>query len=149
MTKVHCLVGEVCRRCVCKVTSGCRVVICGAGIIGSAIAYYLAIKGVAATVVERASVACASSGIASFPSHDTKLVASHESYGSNLQHGPALKSNICMLNQLPQLQAQICVPSGPRLCHSRAHLYGMYAYPMLYPRDSLLRLRLFCAYGTM
>ncbi len=39
-----------------------RVVICGAGIIGSAIAYYLAIKGVAATVVERASVACASSG---------------------------------------------------------------------------------------
>jgi len=40
-----------------------RVVICGAGIIGSAIAYYLAVKGVAATVVERASVACASSGI--------------------------------------------------------------------------------------
>lgn len=39
-----------------------RVVICGAGIIGSAIAYYLAMKGVAATVVERASVACASSG---------------------------------------------------------------------------------------
>ena len=40
----------------------CSVVICGAGIIGSAIAYYLAMKGVAATVVERASVACASSG---------------------------------------------------------------------------------------
>ncbi|KAL3161921.1 hypothetical protein ABBQ38_009005 [Trebouxia sp. C0009 RCD-2024] len=39
-----------------------HVVICGAGIIGSAIAYYLAMKGVAATVVERASVACASSG---------------------------------------------------------------------------------------
>lgn len=40
----------------------CSVVICGAGIIGSAIAYYLAMKGIAATVVERASVACASSG---------------------------------------------------------------------------------------
>lgn len=39
-----------------------RVVICGGGIIGSAIAYYLATKGVAATIVERASVACASSG---------------------------------------------------------------------------------------
>lgn len=39
-----------------------RVVICGGGIIGSAIAYYLAVKGVAATVVERAFIACASSG---------------------------------------------------------------------------------------
>ncbi len=38
------------------------MVICGAGIIGSAIAYYLAMKGIVATVVERASVACASSG---------------------------------------------------------------------------------------
>ena len=39
-----------------------RVVICGAGVIGSAIAYYLALRGVAATVVERVGVACAASG---------------------------------------------------------------------------------------
>ncbi len=37
--------------------------ICGAGIIGSAIAYYLAEKGVKATVVEKGDVACASSGV--------------------------------------------------------------------------------------
>lgn len=36
--------------------------ICGAGIIGSAITYYLAEKGVHATVVEKADVACAASG---------------------------------------------------------------------------------------
>ncbi len=39
-----------------------RVVICGAGVIGSAIAYYLALRGVAATIVERCDVACAASG---------------------------------------------------------------------------------------
>ncbi len=39
-----------------------RVVICGAGVIGASIAYHLALRGVAATVVERARVACAASG---------------------------------------------------------------------------------------
>ncbi len=39
-----------------------RVVICGAGVIGSAIAYYLSLRGVAATVIERCGVACAASG---------------------------------------------------------------------------------------
>eukprot|EP00877_Chromochloris_zofingiensis_P003318 jgi/Chrzof1/12988/Cz07g15130.t1 len=39
-----------------------RVVICGAGIIGAATAYYLSQMGVAATVVEREAVACAASG---------------------------------------------------------------------------------------
>ncbi|CAL8464301.1 g3836 [Coccomyxa elongata] len=39
-----------------------EVLICGAGIIGSAIAYYLAEKGVKSTVVEKGDVACASSG---------------------------------------------------------------------------------------
>ncbi len=39
-----------------------RVVICGAGVIGSAIAYYLALRGVGATVVERGEVAGAASG---------------------------------------------------------------------------------------
>jgi glycine/D-amino acid oxidase-like deaminating enzyme len=38
------------------------VVICGAGVIGAAVAYYLALRGVAATVVERCGVACAASG---------------------------------------------------------------------------------------
>jgi 2-polyprenyl-6-methoxyphenol hydroxylase-like FAD-dependent oxidoreductase len=40
----------------------CRVVICGGGIMGAATAYYLAQLGVAATVVERESVAAAASG---------------------------------------------------------------------------------------
>lgn len=39
-----------------------QVVICGAGVIGAAIAYYLSRRGVAATVVERCGVACAASG---------------------------------------------------------------------------------------
>ena len=39
-----------------------RVVICGAGVIGAATAYYLARRGVGATVIERAEPACAASG---------------------------------------------------------------------------------------
>jgi glycine/D-amino acid oxidase-like deaminating enzyme len=39
-----------------------RVVICGAGVIGSAIAYYLGLRGVSATLVERVGVASAASG---------------------------------------------------------------------------------------
>jgi glycine/D-amino acid oxidase-like deaminating enzyme len=38
------------------------VVICGAGVIGASIAYHLALRGIGATVVERAAVACAASG---------------------------------------------------------------------------------------
>ena len=38
------------------------MVICGAGVIGASIAYYLALRGIAATVVERTAVACAASG---------------------------------------------------------------------------------------
>ena len=38
------------------------VVICGAGIIGAATAYYLAQKGIKATVVDRGGIACSSSG---------------------------------------------------------------------------------------
>jgi glycine/D-amino acid oxidase-like deaminating enzyme len=43
-------------------TSHSQVVICGGGVIGAAIAYYLSRRGVAATVVERCGVACAASG---------------------------------------------------------------------------------------
>lgn len=42
--------------------AGARVVVCGAGVIGAAVAYYLSLRGVAATVVERCGVACAASG---------------------------------------------------------------------------------------
>ena len=38
------------------------VVICGAGVIGASVAYFLARRGVRATVVERSAVACAASG---------------------------------------------------------------------------------------
>eukprot|EP00884_Botryococcus_braunii_P008047 jgi/Botrbrau1/17243/Bobra.0015s0004.4 len=38
------------------------VVICGGGIIGCSIAYYLSLRGIGATVIERESVACAASG---------------------------------------------------------------------------------------
>lgn len=36
--------------------------ICGGGIMGSAMAYYLALKGVPVTIVEQTSIACAASG---------------------------------------------------------------------------------------
>jgi glycine/D-amino acid oxidase-like deaminating enzyme len=39
-----------------------RVVICGAGVIGAAIAYFLSLRQVEAVVVERTAVACAASG---------------------------------------------------------------------------------------
>ncbi|KAK9844748.1 hypothetical protein WJX74_006279 [Apatococcus lobatus] len=39
-----------------------RIVICGGGIIGCAVAYYLAKRGTPSTIVERGSIACASSG---------------------------------------------------------------------------------------
>ena len=39
-----------------------RVVICGGGVIGASIAYFLGLRGIAATVVERTGVACAASG---------------------------------------------------------------------------------------
>src|SRR6187402_2351831 len=39
-----------------------RVVICGSGVIGASIAYYLSRRDVQVTVVERTAVACASSG---------------------------------------------------------------------------------------
>jgi glycine/D-amino acid oxidase-like deaminating enzyme len=39
-----------------------RVVICGGGVIGACLAYFLARRGVKPIVVERAGVACAASG---------------------------------------------------------------------------------------
>jgi glycine/D-amino acid oxidase-like deaminating enzyme len=39
-----------------------HVVVCGAGVIGASVAYFLARRGVAVTVVERSAVACAASG---------------------------------------------------------------------------------------
>ena len=39
-----------------------KIVICGGGIIGCSIAFHLAERGVASTVVERCAIACAASG---------------------------------------------------------------------------------------
>ena len=39
-----------------------HVVVCGAGVVGAAVAYFLSQRGVAVTVVERSGVACAASG---------------------------------------------------------------------------------------
>jgi glycine/D-amino acid oxidase-like deaminating enzyme len=39
-----------------------RVIVCGAGVMGASVAYFLARRGVAVTVVERTGVACAASG---------------------------------------------------------------------------------------
>jgi glycine/D-amino acid oxidase-like deaminating enzyme len=44
------------------VSSPRHVVVCGAGVIGSAVAYFLSLRGVAVTAVERTGVACAASG---------------------------------------------------------------------------------------
>ena len=39
-----------------------HVVVCGAGVVGCAVAYFLSRRGVAVTVVERSAPACAASG---------------------------------------------------------------------------------------
>jgi glycine/D-amino acid oxidase-like deaminating enzyme len=39
-----------------------KVIICGGGVIGASIAYFLGLRGVAVTVVERIGIACAASG---------------------------------------------------------------------------------------
>jgi glycine/D-amino acid oxidase-like deaminating enzyme len=44
------------------VTAPRHVVVCGAGVMGAAVAYFLSRRGVAVTVVERSGVACAASG---------------------------------------------------------------------------------------
>jgi glycine/D-amino acid oxidase-like deaminating enzyme len=43
-------------------TSPRHVIVCGAGVMGAAVAYFLARRGVAVTVIERSGVACAASG---------------------------------------------------------------------------------------
>ena len=39
-----------------------HVIVCGAGVVGASVAYFLARRGVAVTVIERSDVACAASG---------------------------------------------------------------------------------------
>src|SRR5688500_11151022 len=39
-----------------------HVIVCGAGVIGASVAYFLSRRGVAVTVLERTAVACAASG---------------------------------------------------------------------------------------
>src|SRR5262249_42651406 len=50
------------RERVITVVTARHVVVCGAGVIGSAVAYFLSLRGVRVTVVERTGVACAASG---------------------------------------------------------------------------------------
>src|SRR5229473_7885277 len=45
-----------------RMTPPRHVIVCGAGVMGAAVAYFLARRGVAVTVVERSGVACAASG---------------------------------------------------------------------------------------
>src|SRR2546427_8484024 len=45
-----------------RVTPPRHVIVCGAGVVGASVAYFLARRGIAATVVERTGVACAASG---------------------------------------------------------------------------------------
>ena len=39
-----------------------HVVVCGGGVIGASLAYFLSLRGAAVTLVERTGVACAASG---------------------------------------------------------------------------------------
>jgi glycine/D-amino acid oxidase-like deaminating enzyme len=43
-------------------TSPRHVIVCGAGVVGASVAYFLARRGIAVTVLERSGVACAASG---------------------------------------------------------------------------------------
>src|SRR5258707_13449739 len=43
-------------------TSSRHVIVCGAGVVGASVAYFLARRGVRVTVIERTGVACAASG---------------------------------------------------------------------------------------
>src|SRR5881296_1931782 len=45
-----------------RVTPPRHVIVCGAGVMGASVAYFLARRGVTVTVVERSGVACAASG---------------------------------------------------------------------------------------
>src|SRR4030095_15944720 len=45
-----------------RVTPPRHVIVCGAGVVGASVAYFLARRGVGVTVVERTGVACAASG---------------------------------------------------------------------------------------
>src|SRR5438093_5433329 len=45
-----------------RVTPPRHVIVCGAGVMGASVAYFLARRGVRVTVVERSGVACAASG---------------------------------------------------------------------------------------
>jgi glycine/D-amino acid oxidase-like deaminating enzyme len=51
----------------------CAVIICGGGVIGTAISYYLANKGVRSTVVDRCGLAAAASGRAGEALSTTKM----------------------------------------------------------------------------
>jgi glycine/D-amino acid oxidase-like deaminating enzyme len=52
-----------------------HVVICGAGVIGASVAYFLACRGAKVTIVERVAPACAASGKSGGSSHSIGATA--------------------------------------------------------------------------
>ena len=49
-----------------------HVVVCGAGVVGASVAYFLTRRGVEVTLVERTGVACAASGKSGVVAHNWK-----------------------------------------------------------------------------
>ena len=68
-----------------------HVLICGGGVIGTSIAYFLSRRGIRATVIERTGIACAASG------KSGGFLARDWCDGTPLQLSPAAAST-CMPN---------------------------------------------------
>src|SRR5262245_56636974 len=62
ITTPYCMKTSLGRCSIRRVSSPRHVIVCGAGVVGASVAYFLARRGVAVTVVERSGVACAASG---------------------------------------------------------------------------------------
>src|SRR5262245_46144341 len=62
ITTPYCMKTSLGRCSIRRVSSPRHVIVCGAGVVGASVAYFLARLGVAVTVVERSGVACAASG---------------------------------------------------------------------------------------
>jgi len=89
-----------------------RVVICGGGVIGASIAYFLSRRGVKAIVVERTGVACAASGKAG------GFLARHWCDGTPLQH---------LARRSFDLHVELAQQSGDDWGYRRLVTYGGFA----------------------
>ena len=75
-----------------------RIVICGGGVIGASIAYFLSRRGITPIVVERTAIACAASGKAG------GFLARHWCDGTPLQ--PLARHSFDLHAQLAILEAK-------------------------------------------